>query len=96
MQRATARISFLEERWQPRKIAVTNQVASGDQVASECRFTGTHTGPLVTPQGEVPPTGRTVDITICEVWTINNGKLASLRNYQDQDMVSFSRQLGLA
>lgn len=75
------------------KITVTNQVASGDQVANEFRFTGTHTGTLVTPQGEVPPTGRTLDATICEVWTIKSGKLASLRNYQD--MMAFMRQLGL-
>ncbi|MBK8900285.1 MAG: ester cyclase [Anaerolineaceae bacterium] len=65
-------------------VTVTNQVATDDQVVSECRWTGTHTGPLLAPTGEIPPTGKTVDGAVfCEVWQIQDGKLAVLRNYQD-------------
>ena len=72
---------------------VINQIATDEAVVSEFTARGTHTGPLMTPAGEVPPTGRTVDFTVCEVWQIRDGKVASLHNYQDA--ASLMRQLGL-
>jgi steroid delta-isomerase-like uncharacterized protein len=75
------------------QIVVTNQVATDDQVVTEFTARGTHTRPLPTPAGEVPPTGRVVDFIVCEVWQVRDGKLASLRNYQD--VASMMRQLGL-
>ncbi len=76
-------------------ITVTNQVAVDDSVVSECTWTGTHTGPLMTPQGAIPPTGKkVVGGRFCEVWSVKNGKLTSIVNYQDA--ASWLRQLGLA
>jgi steroid delta-isomerase-like uncharacterized protein len=75
------------------KIAVTNQVATDDQIVMEFTARGTHTGPLRTPAGDIPPTGRTVDFIVCEVWRVKDGKLAALYNYQDA--ASMMRQLGL-
>jgi steroid delta-isomerase-like uncharacterized protein len=74
-------------------ITITNQVVADDQVVTEFTARGTHTRPLQTPAGEVPPTGRVVDFTVCEVWQVKNGRLATLRNYQD--VASMMRQLGL-
>ena len=75
-------------------ITVVNQVATDDMVVSECTWTGTHTGPLATPAGDIPPTGKQVSgARFCEVWRIKDGKLTSLTNYQD--MASWLRQLGL-
>jgi steroid delta-isomerase-like uncharacterized protein len=74
-------------------IEVKNQIAEGDQLVNEITGKATHTGPLMTPAGEVPPTGRPVTFTVCEVWGIKDGKLASLRNYQDSG--NLMRQLGL-
>ena len=75
------------------EIKIDNQVISDDQVVNEISTTVVHTGPLQTPAGVVPPTGKTVNFTVCEVWGIRDGKLASLRNYQDA--ASLMRQLGL-
>jgi steroid delta-isomerase-like uncharacterized protein len=75
------------------RIDITNQVATEDQVVNEFIARGTHTGPLQTPAGEIPPTGRTVDFVVCEVLRIKDGKVASLHNYQDA--ASLMRQLGL-
>ena len=72
---------------------VVSQIATDEAAVSEFTARGTHTGPLMTPAGEVPPTGRTVDFTVCEVWQIRDGKIASLHNYQDS--ASLMRQLGL-
>ena len=74
-------------------ISVTNQVATDDQVVSEFTARGTHTGPLQTPAGAIPPTGRTVDFIVCEVMRVKHGRIASLHNYQDA--TSIMRQLGL-
>jgi steroid delta-isomerase-like uncharacterized protein len=75
------------------KIEVTNQVADDDQVACEITAVGTHNGPLATPAGQIPPTGKTVHFTVCEVWKIRDGKFYSLHNYQDS--ASIMRQIGL-
>ena len=75
------------------RISVTNQVATDDQVVSEFTARGTHTGPLQTPAGAIPPTGRTVDFIVCEVVRVKNGQIVSLHNYQDA--ASIMRQLGL-
>ena len=75
------------------EINIDNQVIGDDQVVNEISTTVVHTGTLETPAGAVPPTGRTVNFTVCEVWGIRDGKVASLRNYQDA--ASLMRQLGI-
>ena len=72
---------------------VISQIATDEAVVSEFTARGTHSGPLLTPAGEIPPTGRTVDFTVCEVWQMRDGKVTSLHNYQDA--ASLMRQLGL-
>ena len=75
-------------------VTVTNQVATDEQVVNECTWQGTHTGPLMSLAGEIPPTGKTVTgAQFCEVWRLKGGKMASLHNYQD--VSRWLRQLGL-
>ncbi len=47
---------------------VTNMIVEGDWVASEHVGTLTHTGPLLTPAGEIPPTGRRVELQFAEIY----------------------------
>lgn len=75
------------------RITVTNQVATEESVVTEFTARGTHNGPLITPAGTIPPTGRTVDFVVCEVWRLKNSQMVSLRNYQDS--ASILRQLGM-
>lgn len=72
---------------------VTNIVVAGEWVFSEHTGRGTHTGPLMTPAGQIPPTGRPFELQIAEVYRIKNGKLTQMRAYYD--LASFMRQLGL-
>ena len=74
-------------------VYLTRQVATEDGVVNEFRARGTHRGPLASPAGAIPPTGRSIDYPVCEVWEIREGKLARLRNYFDA--ASLMRQLGL-
>src|SRR5947208_2340243 len=39
------------------KLTITNQIATDNSVVSEFIASGTQTGPLQTPAGEIPPTG---------------------------------------
>jgi steroid delta-isomerase-like uncharacterized protein len=72
---------------------ITNQVASGNGVVTEFIASGTHDGPLASPAGEIPATGRMVEYPVVEVWAVRDGKVASLRNYFDSTTVM--AQLGL-
>jgi ketosteroid isomerase-like protein len=58
-------------------------VWAGDELVNEFSWVGTHTGPLLTGAGSIPPSGRTVRSVAVEVWRLRDGKLAELHNYQD-------------
>lgn len=70
-----------------------NIFSSGDWVAVEFGATGTNTGPLMTPSGTAPPTGRKVEFNVCEIHEWKGGKLTRIVNYQDA--MSLMAQLGL-
>jgi limonene-1,2-epoxide hydrolase len=59
----------------------------------EGRATGTHTGTLRGPGGEIAPTGRTATVDFCGVYEFEEGKITSFHLYFDQaEMLS---QLGI-
>ncbi len=67
---------------------------SGSCAIDEGFFEGTHSAPLVTPDGEsVPPTGQRVRIRECDAVTVEKGLITSHRFYFDQ--MDFLSQLGL-
>jgi steroid delta-isomerase-like uncharacterized protein len=68
-------------------------VENGNAVAVELRVTGTHTGPMITPTGEIPPTGKKVVWESVDMITVNGDKIATWHGYFDQ--MSFLAQLGL-
>jgi len=75
------------------RMEVTAIIESGSHAVAEGVYTGTHTGPLATPQGEVPPTGRTLRLPICLVFEVAAGRIASNHAYYDQ--MTLAAQLGL-
>lgn len=52
-------------------------------VAAEFYGVGVHEGPLATPNGEIPPTGRSTRIPFCDIHEIKDGKVISTRRYWD-------------
>lgn len=58
-------------------------IEAGDTYAGETRFTGTHTGPLRTPAGELPPTRRSVSWQSADVVRFREGRIASWHVYHD-------------
>ena len=66
---------------------------SGDRVVIEGRFTGTHTGPLQTPIGELPPSGRAMVLPFADVVRVADGKISEHRVHYDT--LGLLAQLGL-
>jgi hypothetical protein len=64
-----------------------------DVAVEEGAFTGTHTGVLKSPAGEVPPTGLRVIIPYIQVLRIREGKHVSFNLMFDR--LSMLEQLGL-
>lgn len=62
-------------------------------IVLEIRYRGTNTGPMSSPQGELPPTGRNVEIPGCMLLRTRDGKVASFHGYFDQ--LGFMQQLGV-
>ena len=75
------------------KINLKNVVESGDWVFVEGEYNGTNTGPLASPQGTIPATGKRFVLPYVDVFEVRNGKIAKHRTYFDQ--MSFLGQLGL-
>jgi steroid delta-isomerase-like uncharacterized protein len=75
------------------RMEVTAIIESGNRVVVEGAYSGTHTGPLGTPQGEVPPTGRKLTLPLCDVIEVAAGRITQIRAYYDQ--MTIAAQLGL-
>ena len=75
------------------KVTIDRTCASGDCVCLEFTGRGTHTGTLRSPAGEIPATGRSVTIQLCDVHEIRDGKIRSLHSYFDS--ASLLMQLGV-
>lgn len=73
---------------------IVSAVESECAIAIELKITMPHTGVFVTPQGELPPTGKTVVLDACDVVRIDSdGTITSWHSYFDQ--ASLMAQLGL-
>jgi len=75
------------------RLETSRLLGEGSIVAAEGRFTGTHTGVMSTPGGDVPATGRKVDLRWMSSYEVRGDELASEHLYFDQ--AELLRQLGL-
>jgi len=71
---------------------VTGAYGDGPVAVLEITWRGTNDGPMETPDGEMPATGRSVEIRACQVFEVEDGKIKSSRHYFD--MVAMMTQLG--
>jgi predicted ester cyclase len=76
------------------RVTIDTIVADGDRVVVELTGRGTHTGTLATSMGEIPPTGKSVTLKLCDVLELKDGKITAQRSYLDTG--SMMAQLGLA
>jgi steroid delta-isomerase-like uncharacterized protein len=82
------------KRAMPDARAIIEQIVeTGERVAVEGRFTGTHTGPLATDDGDVAPTEAKVDLRLADVSLVRDGEIVAYHTYYDQ--LGLLTQLGL-
>jgi steroid delta-isomerase-like uncharacterized protein len=81
--------SFSDLEW-----GVTSYVEQDDAFCDEWYFVGTHTGPLLLPDGtELPPTGKRVELHGMEFVQVRDGKIIVDNLYYDN--LTVVAQLGL-
>ena len=71
------------------RVAIERLVAEGDWVAAYATYSGTNTGPM----GDIPATGKAVELPFLSLFRIEEGKIAEL--WVEWDNVAFLGQLGL-
>lgn len=71
----------------------TNILSKGNRVAVEFTANGTNTGIMHTPMGDIPPSGRSVSLAVCEFWVFEGDKVKSIHNYTDS--ADLMRQIGV-
>ena len=75
------------------KIELLNLVAADEWAVVEAVGRGTHSGPLKTPGGDVPPTGRPMELHFCSIIKVQEGKIVEERDYYDG--MTVATQLGM-
>ena len=71
---------------------IHHAVAGGDTVAVEVTWEGTHLGPLPTPAGPVPPSGRRI-VNEATMWfAVRGGRVHDIRHHLD--MLTLLQQTG--
>jgi steroid delta-isomerase-like uncharacterized protein len=77
------------------RAATHSVMESGDTFAAEGTFAGTHQGPLPTPAGEIPATGRRIDVRAAGFYRLDGqGRILEERRYYD--VAGFLAQLEVA
>lgn len=72
---------------------IVTSVEEGDRAAAEVRFAGTHTGPLASPDGDIPATGKTFEISYTHITRFDGGRI--VEDHVHFDQMGFLTQLGL-
>jgi steroid delta-isomerase-like uncharacterized protein len=72
---------------------VTSMFAAEGCAAVEAILRGTHTGIMQSAAGALPPSGRRVELRVCEIFQIKNGKITRHATYYDA--LGFMQQLGV-
>jgi steroid delta-isomerase-like uncharacterized protein len=75
------------------RVKIEKVTEAGNRVVVQFTGTGRHTGTLRAPGGEIPATGRSVTLQLCDVLDFRAGKIKSLHSYFDS--ASLLMQLGV-
>jgi steroid delta-isomerase-like uncharacterized protein len=71
---------------------IRKSVADGDTAMFEVVWEGTHSGPLESPAGAIPASGKRVRVPAVVASTVRGDKVTSVRHYLD--VLSLLQQIG--
>jgi predicted ester cyclase len=86
-------LSVFQEAFPDLRLEIEQLLADGPAAAAEGILTGTHDGVLHTPEGDVAPTGRAVELRWAAVYVTDGDTLKSEHLFFDR--MDFLGQLGL-
>ncbi len=69
-------ITFARTSYPDLHMTFDEVIVKGDKIAARFTVTGTNTGPMSMPFGELPPTGKQVRFTGIGIDRVQNGKIA--------------------
>jgi predicted ester cyclase len=84
----------LYEAFPDLRIEIHSIIEQGNLVVVEGSGHGTHKGVLRHPAGELPPTGRRLDLRFVDIYEVEDGRVQRGRYYIDR--LSLFEQLGIA
>lgn len=76
------------------RATIHNAFASGNNVVVEMTWSGTHSGPMQSPNGSIQPTGKSIAVRACMVIEMAGERVKQERHYFD--MATLFQQLGLS
>jgi steroid delta-isomerase-like uncharacterized protein len=76
------------------KTEILSVTADGNRAVVEFVGRGIHGGVFRTPLGDIPPTGKRIEVRFCDVIEVRDGKVTAGRTYFDAP--TFAKQMGLA
>jgi steroid delta-isomerase-like uncharacterized protein len=85
-------ITSLRTTYPDFKVTIDDLIVKGDKIVTRWTLTGTNTGPLQTPMGELPPTGKKMSVPGAEIVIVANGKITETWIFYNQ--LYFYQQLG--
>jgi len=65
------------------KHEIVREIESGDSYCCEMVMTGTHTGTMRTPKGDLPATGKKIRMVTCDYIVFREGRVVSWHAYPD-------------
>jgi len=74
------------------QLTLESIIGEGDDVVVQFTAHGTHTGPFVTSEGTLPPSGKKMELNFCEVLQLKGDKIQRSTVYFDR--LSLMKQLG--
>ena len=80
-------VGFISPFWEAlpdARLAFVRVIGEGNLLAAQGTLTGTHGGTLRTPHGELPPTGRRVEVRWMAMFEVRGDELAAEHLYFDQ------------
>jgi predicted ester cyclase len=75
------------------EVTVTSVVEEGSVVAIQARSRGTHLGTFRTPGGDIPPTGRHIDLPLSDDYKVEGGLIVS--GHLHFDRLTLLEQIGV-
>ena len=71
---------------------ITNTCESGDTAVLEITWSGTQSGPLQMPDGELPPSNKHAEVRACQIFRVEGDRVVESRHYFD--MATLLQQVG--